>query len=374
LRQGPFGDLNVASKSILFQLKSYFGKSQLRDKYLTTGAGAVLNTVGDAEFTLQVTGATDTAILQSVERGSYVAGLGVEIGIAVRIPNTTPLGNQVYQWGLFDARNGMFFQLSSSGFAVVIRRDSLDTIIPEASFNGDFSNFNLSNGYIYNIEFSWYGYGAIKFKIYNPQINSKEEPFKVIHTYVPIGQTSVKCPNLPLTASIINNGTNATGIMFVGGRQYSIIGQQPTFATRLNSAYRIDYPVNTTESFVPVMAIRKKSAYNFARIAIQDLQLVASSTIIVHIIASPTLTGAVYTNIPEQNSTETAIEFDRATTEYSGGIIIYSTIVTADKSVLVSHKDLNYILNDTDPVILAAKALNITNGNMTCLLRWSEEW
>jgi hypothetical protein len=81
-----FGEMRIVSKTSVIDLKSVFGISQLRDTVTTTGSGSVTNTVGNPGFTLTTTSANDTAVLQSAERGRYVAGFAAQCGIACRIP------------------------------------------------------------------------------------------------------------------------------------------------------------------------------------------------------------------------------------------------------------------------------------------------
>lgn len=368
----PFGEVGTAQKELLFELKSNYGKSTLRDQYTTTGSGVITNNIGDPEYTLTTSLASDTAILRSVQRGRIISGLGIEVGIAVRIPNAVT-GNQKYQWGLYDSTDGMFFQLSITGLSVIIRRNSVDTEVLSSSFTGDASGIDYTRGNIFSIEASWYGYGAIVFKVHNPTALSNELPYTILHTYYPNGQTSVKNPILPISAGVLNNGTAASGTMFVAGRQYSILGKAIPIA-RLNSSYRVEYNVNSVTMFSPILAIRKKTSYQMVRVYLKNLQLISSANMIVHVITGGTLVGASYTSIPDQNSSESCIETDRSATAVSGGVIVYSTFVSADKTVFIDKEDVLNSISDTDATIITARALNVTNGNISCLLRWAEEW
>ena len=99
-----------------------------------------------------------------------------EAGIGIRLP-VAPTGNQVVRWGVFDDQNGLFFgQNVANGIFVAIRRAGVDTIIPQSSWNVDpldgtgpsGATLNLAKGNIFQIVFTWYGYGVIEFRVVHP--------------------------------------------------------------------------------------------------------------------------------------------------------------------------------------------------------------
>ena len=208
-----------------------YGLSNLRDIVTVTGAGSVGSNNSEFQLTTIASG-TDSAILQSSERGRYEPGYAAEAGIGIRLP-VAPTGNQVVRWGVFDEQNGMLFgQNVTNGIFVAIRRAGVDTVIPQSSWNVDPLNgtgpsgetLNLANGNIFQIVYTWYGYGVIEFRVVLPNPTTLAQEVITVHRFSPTGQTSLADPNLPLRAEISNNGTAAAFNLFVGGRQFSILG------------------------------------------------------------------------------------------------------------------------------------------------------
>ena len=237
----------------------------------------------------------DSATLDSSERGRYEAGFAGEAGIGIRLP-VAPTGTQVVRWGLFDDQNGAFFgQNVANGIFVAIRRAGLDTIIPQTSWNVDKLNgsgpsgatLTLSKGNIFQIVFTWYGYGVIEFRVVIPDPTTLAQEVITVNRFSPTGQTSFADPNLPLRAQISNNGTASAISLFVGGRQYSIIGNyNPTF--RITSERR---QVTATGTLTPIISFQRKAVFpagsgrsNSVSVKLEGIDLVTSADIYYQII------------------------------------------------------------------------------------------
>ena len=226
-----FDELRVAQKSPVVELTSVYGVSEIRDVVFTTGGGTVTNTSTEYQVSTAGGGA-DSAILESALRGRYMPGFAGEAGIGIRIPSA-PTGNQVARFGMFDSQNGAFFGVSSTNIFVAIRRGGIDTVINQSAWNVDpldgsgpsGETLDLSKGNIYQIVFTWYGYGVIEFRVVLPNPTTGAQEVVTVERYSPSGQTSIIDPNQPLRAEVDNGGTGAAFDLFVGGRQYSIIGK-----------------------------------------------------------------------------------------------------------------------------------------------------
>ncbi|KAG1672712.1 hypothetical protein FOA52_005189 [Chlamydomonas sp. UWO 241] len=200
----------MTQKENIIDLKSTFGISAIRDQITTVGTGTVTNPIGSAEFTIKVTGtANKSATIRSVVRGEYVAGMGSEVGIAIRVDPTLPTGGIDAQWGYFDAMNGFYFGIDVGGLYVAYKKGGVETRTHEGAWNTDNMDGNgpsgrtldLSKGIIYNIVFSWYGYGAIVWRVIHTDGNGKQATVTV-HKFAPVSGTSVLNPNLPITATL----------------------------------------------------------------------------------------------------------------------------------------------------------------------------
>jgi hypothetical protein len=302
----PFGELKVVQRSMVIDLKSVFGISVLRDTVMTTGSGSVTNAIANPEFTLSTTAANDTAVMQSAERGRYVAGYGAQCGIAVRIPAAFT-GNQAVRFGYTDGSNGFFFLYNASGMSVGIVRAGVETIIPQSSWNGDRMNgtgpsgrtLDVARGNIYRQAIVWYGFGAIAFEIVTTD-SSGNQLVSTVHRWAPNGQTSVMTPNLPIYVGLQNGGTAAPATVYVAGRQYSLYGNySPIY--RISSFYDTGTAALTTTGFTPIMSVKRKTGSPGMGLKLSSYDIVSSDTIFVQIRVNSTLTGATYNNIPVPN-------------------------------------------------------------------------
>ncbi|WP_280526782.1 collagen-like protein [Clostridium bowmanii] len=218
-----FNELRTAEKMPIIELISVYGLSNLRDITTTTGAGTVGSNNTEFQLTTTASGA-DSAALDSSERGRYEPGLAGEAGIGVRLP-APPTGAQVARWGLFDAQNGAFFgQDVANGIFIDIRRAGVDTIVSQSSWNVDKldgtgpsgATLTLYEGNIYQIVFTWYGYGVIEFRVVIPDPTTLAQEVITVNRFTPTGQMSFADPNQPLRAEINNAGTATSFNLFVG--------------------------------------------------------------------------------------------------------------------------------------------------------------
>lgn len=373
-----FDEVRTSERTKVIELKSIYGLSDLRDLVTVTSGGQVTNVIGNSEYTIS-TGATgtDSAWLQSAERGRYAAGLQGEAGIAVRL--TKPLtGNQTVKIGLFDDMNGLYFKYTSTELYACILRDGIEAAIPRSAWNGDAFNgsgpskYTLDpyDGIIYQIRFSWYGYGNIEFCLNTANVLNIQNTW-VGHTYNPSSQTSVKNPNLPISIKVENNGTPISNDVRVAGRQYSLLGKYNAIS-RTNAVYRIS--VNINSNLIPILSIRKKDAFKNCSIKSYMGDIIPNVNCLVQLRVNCTLTGAVFGAPPDTPANETACEVDTSATAYTGGIPIWTGMISGDRGgITESRMNVDYTLPETQILTIICRALT-TNGSVNLTLRWSEEW
>lgn len=368
LRKTPFGELSVAAKTPVIELKSMFGKSALRDIYTTSAGGSVTNAVGDGEYRVRVQGASGSAVMQSTERGRYIAGHGAEVGIGLRMP-VVPAGGQAVKWGLFDESNGFYYIHDAAGLGVCVLRDGVETrIVPSASLD-------VTTGHIYQVMFSWYGYGEVRFVVSTRDAQGLEQEQVVMHTYFADGQTSVKNPNLPIRVEVTSGAGDGAGDVsaYVSGRQYSVLGAYLPIR-RINAAYRAGVAVTTTGSFQHVLTVRRKAGFASNAVKLDSLDYVASAYMVLQLRVNTAVSGGSYGNIPEQDAGETVMEVNETATGASGGLVVWTAIAPTDRVGAQQVSALSYNLPEYQTLALFARALDNGNGSLTAVLRWSEEW
>lgn len=385
----PFGDIRVVHKQSYLNLKSTFGVSALRD--LVTGTGTVSNTLaglgGTGEYQMSVTAANDTVSLQSQERGSYVAGFGAEVGMGVRVP-VAPTGTTVARWGLFDSMNGMYYHYSSSGIAVGMVRGGVETVVPRSSWNVDKLDgtgpsgytIDLARGNIFQMVFSWYGYGAINFRVVCTDSNGNQL-VQVVHRGVVPGMTSMTTPNLPITASITQGATASAFSIFVAGRSYCILGSYPQRTRRVSVAYTVASGAATKTAFYPLISVRRKPGYLGNSIEIHNVELSMPTDSYYEIRVNATLGGTAsnYVNLPSTLASETALQQDTSATTVTGGIVLYAgNLPLSDSRTETDQDEITYKVEETQVVTVCVR-VSPTGGNnasyvATCFLRFLEYW
>ncbi|MDQ0656161.1 collagen-like protein [Paenibacillus sp. W2I17] len=385
-----FNELRTNEKTPIIELTSVYGLSNLRDIVLTLGDATVGSNNTEFQLTTTISG-SDIAILQSSERGRYESGLAGEIGIGARLP-APPTGTQVVRWGAFDDQNGLFFgQSVANGIFVAIRRASVDTIIPQTSWNVDKldgtgpsgATLSLSKGNIFQIVFTWYGYGVIEFRVVIPDPTTLAQEVIIVHRFSPNGQTSLTDPNLPLRAEIFNNGTESELNLFVGGRQYSVLGKyNPVF--RVTSERRT---VTATGSLTPILSFQRKTSFppgsgraNSVSVKLESIDLITTDDIYYQIILGGTINGGFVnfptatTNIP---TSETALLINNTlTTIADGQVLLQGLVAGVAGSVRISASSslLDFQLPDSEIVTLAVANLSGGTNPVTATFSLTEEW
>ncbi|KIL47056.1 hypothetical protein [Jeotgalibacillus campisalis] len=384
-----FDELNVSRRTPIIELKSVYGLSDLRDIVATTGSGTVTNTA--VEYQISVTGgATDSATLDSAERGRYMPGYAGQAGIGVRIP-APPAATQVFRWGLFDEENGAYFgQSVADGIFVAIRRAGVDTIIPQTSWNVDPLDgtgpsgitLDLAIGNIFQINFTWYGYGVVEFNVAVQNPVTLAQQVVTVNRYRPANQTSFTDPNLPLRGQIENGGAAAARSIFVGGRQYSILGEfNPSF--RITSERR-QVTVNTTG--VPVISFQRKAIFpagsgrsNSVRVTLEGVDILSSQDIYFQIIVGGSLNTA-FTDFPtgttEIPSDETSLRVNNTATTITGGEVVFQGVGAGTlffSRALATANLLDFELPDDDIVSLVIGSITGT-PLIAAAFRVTEDW
>lgn len=377
-----FGSLKAANRTPIIELKSTYGISMVRDIVREVGSGSVSN--NKVEYNLS-TGSTagSSAILESAERGRYLPGAEGEVGIGIRMPDTIILDEDA-KWGYFDDGNGLGFGVDSGGIYVFIRRDSIDSKVYQSNWSSDKLDgsgasgleLDLAEGNIFQINYSWYGYGAIYFKVVLADDNANQKIITV-HKFSPTLQTSLQEPNLPIAAEV-NNGSATTDLgLYVGGRQYSVYA--PFEPSRRLNSHRVLSKGAIGTTFVPLVTFKRKSDFITVASKVSGLDLITDAPIVYQLRVNGNLTGASYGTPADTDAEETAMEADNTATAISGGVVIYEGLLGTTGTGNTSSGGENREGIGTEipsdyPVTLCARVISGSNATVSAVLRWSEEW
>ena len=389
----PFDEVSTAERTNIIELKSQVSQiSSIRNITTTTGSASL--SIVDSEYVLALTAlANDSVTIDTAERGRYVPGYGAEVGIGVRLDSTTFDGTSEARWGYFNDENGFGFGVDSTGIFVFVRRNSSDV---EKVYQNDWSidgldqaatnkksglTLNPQRGNIFQVQYSWYGYGVIEFLIVMPDdaaINGQRTV--ACHKYIPSGGTSILQPNLPIRAEI-DNGTSTTARNFyVAGRQYSILGKyNPN--RRISSHTVVSQSLTAGAGFEHIMSVRRKDtndAFNATSVKLGYINVLTDQSAIVRVKtnATPDATAlAGFGALSGTNTTETVLEVTDVGT-VSGGIILAEFLVDGTRRDAglreLTSDDFSFDLIENQPISIEIDTL--ANATTTVTFGLREEW
>lgn len=376
-----FNESIVTQRTPLMELNSALGLSVLRDVIAVTGSGAVTNSGGEHIISSGVTTGS-TASLTTVEHGRYYPGTSAEAGMGVRAPGTYT-GTAFSEWGYFSSSEGFGWGKDVTGPYIFYIRNSIKTKVYQADWNIDkmlgngVSGHTLTqaDGNIYQLNFSWYGYGAIEWSIVVDDEAGNQVP-TVIHHYRPTSSNSIQNPNQPITVNVNNGNTTTDYALYVGGRQFSVYSKYVPSIRRTQEDRLGVASVGTTP--VPLISFRRKSGLSSFSVKFHEVGIVSTANLLWEVRLGGTLTGASFgavTNIP---TTETALEVDVSATAISGGQKIESGLVSttgvgASSSGGFSSESYALELPGTTIITLCARTVSGT-ATVSAILGMEEEW
>lgn len=384
-RYTSFGEYVTAKRTSRINFKPTWGVSQIRDSVTTTGTGAVVTETG-GEYELDTGTATDNvARIQTLARGQYQAGTMGEVGIGVRIPNN-PTGSQSAKWGYFDSNYGFGWGVDANGLFVFRRNNGTDTITYQDSFNEDLLDgsgrsglsVDLTAGNIFQIDFTWYGYGSINFylNVKNPRDGDKRV---LAHTINVPEQVSVTDPNQPLTAEALNGSSSDTSFkVYLGGRQFSYVDGDSEPNLR-RTPIEVTSQTITSTSYTPVMSLRKKTTFNgrdnSVNAFLNGLQITTDNPVYIMVDYGGSSSGGSWVTPVDVNSDETAIEVNTTITGATPYTALDKVVVGSEKNrQITSVRQERLPLGQDTEIVIYARKTSATDAIIGMILDVEEEW
>lgn len=382
LEKGPFEERLVTERNTILDLKSLYGVSALRDITTTEGSATVTNS--GAEYDLATTAtANDLARLESARSGFYQAGAGGEAGFGLRRP-TAPTGEQVWRAGYVDDQHGFFFGEDSTSPFIARRRDASEVgKTPQADWNVDpmdgtgpsGETLDLSAGVILRIRFTWYGFGVISWQV----VTGNPQQVITVHRERVDNQVSVPNPNLPILAEVDNQATATAFDLFIGGRQFSILG--PKNGSRRSTVERVEN-VTVSDSFIPLISFRRKAEFptgvnNRVSAQLGKVTLITDTAILWEVRQGMSLTGASFGAPARVSSTETGLEVDTSATAASGGEFLEGDIAAGGErnGEELDRETLRSEPVEQQPVTLVARRVSgLTDASVHASFSMRELW
>ena len=378
----PYGEVRVTQRTSILDLKSTFGVSALREYVTVANGGTVLGaaTTGTGEYSLNTTIVMGSAAaLQSAERGAYQSGFGAETGMGIRLQPNFPVG-QVAKWGFYDGTNGFYWQYDTvNKLSCNILRGGTTTQIVQSNFNTDLLDgtgpstlvFDASRGNVFHILFSWYGYGSINFSIVMTDANANQCVVPVHQFCVP-WSTSTVTPHLPIRAEITNVSSLSTGVMYLGGRQYCVLGNDHP-PKRYTTVWQQGAAYSSTAT--RTLAIRRKQGYTGTRMCIQGIDCITTSQAFYAVYQAATVVGGTWTVPTNMTASETGLEANTSFTLSTGGNLVYSTLFDVSLN-MAGRESMDIAITEYDIFVVELTAMSGSGKQSVIgnLLRVEEEW
>lgn len=393
-----FDDLKVGQRRINVDLNAINPLSKQREKWQNATSDETEHRLSTAASTNEV------SYLRTKSRGQYVAGYEGQAGMGVRIP-TLPSKDETMRWGYYtvdsseEPLNGWYFGADSSGlFVCEVRNGTKDKVYQE-NWNRNIANgdedaadnptgftFDPSKGNIFQIQFVYYGYGPVTMEV----LSSSGKV--TLHKFIHDGSTSVENTNLPLQAQIDNNSTNSDALdLYVGGRQFSIIGQETS--TRRRVLHRLDSLAVDDTKWHAAISLKLKDGTDIGSI---DFKHVLGRVLNFEADTDATLyrwqlrRGGTPNNptweTPESHTdtpAETAMKVDTSSADIQDGsgnltgVFIDGGTLSAGKkndTNVVTNEPSAAIVND-QVVTLLVQAETGSSGTVSEItLKWTEQW
>lgn len=388
-----FSRLRMSSPETIFDSKQLGDKQPLFwDDQLVSGAGgASTYNANQASTTLSVANLTaGRRVRQTFRRFNYQPGKS-QLFIQTGIIGTAATGIK-RKIGMFDEKNGLFFDQLSTGIGVTVRTytsgSAVDNRVTQANWNLDKMdgtgasgiNLDFSKCQIMFADFEWLGVGRIRFGFF---VDGK--PY-YCHQVLNANNTTLvymSVPNLPLRYEIENDGTGAAAdlthicstVISEGGLKDTgfpfSITRGSTPLTTLNDA-----------DIYPLFAIRLNSSYLTSSIKILDLSIVCTSTAAFncYLILNPTVTGTALSFTQITNSSIDAQVNTTNATKVTGGTRLFcltdnqANATSGVASVLNSDFYLgSTIAGVSDVIVLGVQRLTGTTESFYGSLNWKDQ-
>lgn len=381
-----FNDLETVERRTIVDIQSSEGTSSLRDVISESGSANIPQDAQQSGELLVESGTTSgsTATLDTALYGQYTSGYIAQQGIGVRIPNQ-PIDDQEIRWGYFSDNDGFFWGYDADGLYVArLRNGSVEGKTYRGQWNEadpddiraeSAQAWELSEGAIFQIDFAWYGYGAIEFRIVSSAKN-KEQRVATVHKMALVDQTSITNPNQPIRMRVDNGTTTSNLQAYVGGRQFSILGS-PTNNYRITSQSRQSASV-ASGSWTHLVSMRRKSGEDRnINVSIGGFGAYGSGNMRVALVMNPNISGQSWTNPDLTDSSETQLESatDGTFDGIGSGTKIYEDVVSGanNKPGGADLQDLNIRVPRNQPVSLLAYGIG-NSPTASATMRLEEDW
>lgn len=388
-----FARLRVSNPETVFDSKQLADKQPLfwDDQLVSGSGGASTFNTNQASTTLSVANLTaGKRVRQTFRRFNYQPGKSM-LFVMTGIFGTAATGIK-RKVGMFDDRNGIFFDQLSTGMGVTVRTytsgSAVDTRVAQSSWNIDKMdgtgvsgvNLDFSKCQIMFADFEWLGVGRVRFGFF---VDGKPYYCHEVLNANNVSLVYMSTPNLPLRYEIENDGTGGVAsLTHICSTVISEGGLKDTgFPFGINRGATPLTTLNDTNIY-PLFALRLNSSYKTSAIKILDLSIVCTSTSAFnyYLLLNPTVTGTALSFTQVTNSSVDAQVNTTNATTVSGGTTLFSATdnqantTSGTSSVLNSDFYLgSTIAGVSDILVLGVQRLTGTTESFYGSLNWKDQ-
>jgi len=328
--------------------------------------GAITHEIGRAAVRMAVDGSAGARANRTTNRYHYYSpGAGLTAQMTVYAGDAGRAGN-VRRWGYGDASDGLFFELSETGLAVVLRSSVsgsvVETRVPQASWNGHAVdgtgdggfNLDLTMLNIYWIDFQWLGAGAVRFGVVSPGGGRL-----VVHTIENANSSAgpyMRTGSLPLRFENENTGAPGAGselyLVCAGLRNSGDLGYAFQFWGDM------DFPsfTNTGFDWQPFVSLRPKLTVNgqtnrYGAYPTSIEYEALNAPLRLRIYRDAALTGATWAG-----TSGGSMEFDATATAAAGGDLMMQLFLDSNHSGRIDLTTCFPVEND--PICVGADGVS----------------
>lgn len=390
-----FGDVVTIERSTLIDISSSFGTSTVTDEVESVGSGAITQDPDpdSGEIVIDPGTTADSSIeLRTAEYGRYTPGYSAQQGVGIRMPNPPTEGEA--RWGYFDDNNGFYWGYDGDQGELFVARRSNGTET-ERIYRQDWNrnivddiidrDVDVTEGNIFQIDFSWYGYGIIQFSIVTQseddiRTDTPAQKTITVHSISVRGETSTTDPNQPINVVAENGAAGESYEVRVGGRQFSVFGDPPT--GNRNTAETIFGATVQQDVWTHLMSWRRKTsgtgAEANARLNMDGMNFAINQTSKYALVINGDVTGFTWRTPDLTSPEETLLEVstDGTFNGLDGGTKIWegSTRVSGTGQAQTNvSPDVDLNLGQNNIVSLVALG-NGGSGSATATMRMKEDW
>lgn len=384
-----FGRDRVGHPETIFDSKLINDNQPLYwDDAQTSGAGtsSTYNT-NQASVTLAVSNLTaGTHVRQTFRHFLYQPGKSQAIDMTGVLG--TPATGITRRLGLFDAKNGLYFESSPTVVNVVIRTFTsgvaVNTAVAQASWNIDPMNgtgpsgvtLDFSKTQIFVTDYQWLGVGTVRFGFY---VNGN---LYWVHAFQHANVDTLvymSTPNLPLRYEISNDGTGAiASITQICTTVISEGRAQATGSTRAASRNATSLVTLNNTNLYPLISIRLKAGFESGSVKTVLASVICTSAadIEVQLLLNPVVTGTALAFTGITNSVVEADAVATNATTVSGGTLLNAVVASSGGQIdLSGPSDFQIgtsIAGVNDVLVLAVRRLDGNVETFYGALNWRE--